>query len=96
MDLAGCARRAREEAMRKRGEDSAVIPVPARLARPHRVVAALQQAPQGMRATKGCVGRSLRILQALAEEAERRGYTVEPADDKRAAMRMSSMGTVMC
>jgi hypothetical protein len=74
--------------MRKRGEDSAVIPVPARLARPHRVVAALQQAPQGMRATKGCVGRSLRILQALAEEAERRGYTVEPADDKRAAMRI--------
>jgi hypothetical protein len=64
-----------ERAMRRRGDDLKVIPVPARLTRPHRVVAALQQAPQRLRVTKGCVGRALRILQALAEEAERRGYT---------------------
>jgi hypothetical protein len=74
--------------MRKRGDDSTVIPVPTRLTRPHRVVAALQQAPQGLRVTKGCIGRALRILQALAQEAERRGYTVSPARDKGSAMRL--------
>lgn len=59
-------------------------PVPSRLTRPH----PLQQAPEGLRVTKGCIGPALRILQALADEAERRGYTVELARDKRTAMRM--------
>jgi hypothetical protein len=55
--------------MSKRGDDSKVIPVPSRLTRPHRVVAKLQQAPEGLRVTKGCIGRALRILQALASES---------------------------
>ncbi|MFE4646137.1 hypothetical protein [Streptomyces sp. NPDC056730] len=50
------------------------LPVPARLAKPHSVVAALQKLPQPMGLTKCVQGRTLRIIQALITATETQGH----------------------
>ncbi|MFE6165329.1 hypothetical protein ACFQ7F_41215 [Streptomyces sp. NPDC056486] len=51
------------------------ITVPARLTKPHAVVAALQKRPQGMWLTKSVHNRALRLIQALVTAAESKGHT---------------------
>ncbi|MFG2674752.1 hypothetical protein [Streptomyces sp. NPDC048445] len=51
----------------------APLPVPARLTKPHSVVAALQKLPQPMGLTKPVQGRALRIIQALITATETQG-----------------------
>ncbi|MGW6532122.1 hypothetical protein [Streptomyces venezuelae] len=51
------------------------ITVPARLTKPHAVVAALQKRPQGMGLTKSVHNRALRLIQALVTAAESKGHT---------------------
>ncbi|MFE3375819.1 hypothetical protein [Streptomyces anulatus] len=51
------------------------ITVPARLTKPHAVVAALQKRPQGMGLTKSVHNRALRLIQALVTDAESKGQT---------------------
>ncbi|MFJ7905295.1 hypothetical protein ACIQ6V_33260 [Streptomyces sp. NPDC096198] len=48
--------------------------VPARLPKPHSVVAALQKLPQPMGLTKPVQGRALHIIQALISASERQGH----------------------
>ncbi|MFJ4125649.1 hypothetical protein ACIP3U_30500 [[Kitasatospora] papulosa] len=50
------------------------LPVPARLTKPHSLVAALQQRPQPMGLTKSIQGRALRIIQALIIATESQGH----------------------
>lgn len=50
------------------------LPVPARLAKPHSVVAALQKQPQPMGLTKPVQGRALRIIQSLITATEKQGH----------------------
>ncbi|MER5948965.1 hypothetical protein ABT127_23235 [Streptomyces sp. NPDC001904] len=51
------------------------INVPARLTKPHPVVAALQKRPQRMELTKSVYNRALRLIQALVTTAESKGHT---------------------
>lgn len=50
------------------------LPVPARLTKPHSLVAALQQRSQPMGLTKSIQGRALRIIQALIIATESQGH----------------------
>ncbi|MGG2459221.1 hypothetical protein ACO0M4_05225 [Streptomyces sp. RGM 3693] len=50
------------------------LPVPARLTKPHSVVAALQKQSQPMGLTKPVQGRALRIIQALVTATEAQGH----------------------
>ncbi|WHM36029.1 hypothetical protein [Streptomyces sp. BPTC-684] len=50
------------------------LPVPARLTKPHSIVAALQKLPQPMGLTKPVQGRALRIIQALITATETQGH----------------------
>ncbi|MEU9620750.1 hypothetical protein [Streptomyces sp. NPDC048155] len=50
------------------------IPMPARLTKPHSIVAALQELPQPMGMTKPVQGRALRIIQALITASETQGH----------------------
>ncbi|WP_225882190.1 hypothetical protein [Streptomyces aureocirculatus] len=50
------------------------VPVPARLTKPHPIVAALQKLPQPMGLTKPVQGRALRIIQALITATEAQGH----------------------
>lgn len=50
------------------------LPVPARLTKPHSLVAALQQRPQPMGLTNSIQGRALRIIQALIIATESQGH----------------------
>ncbi|MFC8346478.1 hypothetical protein [Streptomyces sp. NPDC057280] len=50
------------------------LPVPARLTKPHAVVAALQKQPQPMGLTKPLQGRALRIIQTLITATEALGH----------------------
>lgn len=52
------------------------VPVPAQLRRPHPAVAALLPRDSGYPIIGPARGRSLRLMHALAREAERRGHTV--------------------
>ncbi|AJE81761.1 hypothetical protein SLNWT_1385 [Streptomyces albus] len=51
------------------------ITTPARLTKPHAVVAALQKRPRGMGLTKSVHNRALRLIQALVTDAESKGHT---------------------
>jgi hypothetical protein len=53
------------------------VPVPQRVASWHPVIAAYRGAPDGHEVSGGALGRASRILQALAVEAEQRGYAVK-------------------
>jgi hypothetical protein len=50
------------------------LPVPARLTKPHSVVAALQKQPQPMGLTKPVQGRALRIIQTLVTVTGKQGH----------------------
>ncbi|MFD7289223.1 hypothetical protein [Streptomyces sp. NPDC059863] len=50
------------------------LPVPARLTKPHAVVAALQKQPQPMGLTKPLQGRALRIIHTLITATEAQGH----------------------
>ncbi|WP_406839237.1 hypothetical protein ACICHK_29620 [Streptomyces sp. AHU1] len=50
------------------------LPVPARLAKPHAVVTALQKQPQPMGLTRPVQGRALRIIQSLITATEKQGH----------------------
>ncbi|MFD4634026.1 hypothetical protein ACFVYR_20015 [Streptomyces sp. NPDC058284] len=50
------------------------LPVPARLTKPHSIVAALQKLPQPMGLTKPIQDRALSIIQALITATEAQGY----------------------
>lgn len=52
------------------------VPVPARLSRPHPVAARFRQDTDHHQVSRAMLARSVRIVHALATEAERRGYKV--------------------
>lgn len=54
------------------------IVVPESLRKPHPVIAELRDSKRDLDLTASVRGRALRVLHALAKEAEARGYTVEP------------------
>jgi hypothetical protein len=56
------------------------VPVPARLSRPHRVAAHFRDATDHHQVSRAMLSRSVRIVHALAKEAERRGHQVTNAN----------------
>jgi hypothetical protein len=60
-----------------RGSEPGPVPVPERVRSYHRAVARYRDELDRQEVSKDCVGRALRILQALAVESERRGYRFE-------------------
>ena len=54
------------------------IPVPASLRKPHPVVAELRDSQRDLDLTASVRSRAFRVLHALAQAAEQRGYRVEP------------------
>jgi len=59
------------------------IVVPESLRNPHPVIAELRDSKRDLDLTALVRGRALRVLHALAKEAEARGYTVEPVKKHR-------------
>lgn len=62
---------------------AAAVRVPAALRNPHPVVAALRDDRRRLGLTASVRGRALRVLQALATEAERRGWSVREVKMRR-------------
>jgi hypothetical protein len=59
------------------------VPVPERVAKYHPAVAAVRDKTERHEVSRQVLPRALRILQALAAEAERRGHTVDAVTDIR-------------
>ena len=59
------------------------VPVPMRVARLHPVVRGFKEQTERHEVSRAALPRAVRILQGLAIEAERRGYTVSSAPDGR-------------
>lgn len=54
------------------------IPIPATLAKPHPAIATLKADPTRLTFRMGVRGRALRLLNAIAQECERRGHQIQP------------------
>jgi hypothetical protein len=63
--------------------DEQPVPVPARVTRYHPAVVTYRGDSDRHEVSRDALGRASRILQALAVEAERRGYSVTPVTEKR-------------
>lgn len=62
---------------------AAPVPVPRRVAAYHPVVAAYRADPDWQEVSRQSLGRASRILQAIAAEATRRGYTIAQGGQRR-------------
>ena len=75
-----------EDAMPGTEIGTAAVPVPARLSRPHAVAARFRDDSDYHQVSRAMLSRSVRIVHALATEAERRGHGVaSPSRPTRAA-----------